>query len=289
VPTARPLPTITPAQSRLANSLAQLSVTKSHNEHALETNVRDLAALEEQEIDLRKEVERVEGKREWVEEFRGWIEMLGRFLEEKVSQMKLCSITLTTQFPKLEAIEADALHHYRERAEMSGKRRTTDDLDDLALTLGVAPPPADEPEEVDELGRSKPSEAGPHSGVRRARRTARESRRGKRKQRASGEDEGFSTDSTLAEGDAEDYFAAHQQLEKRVHGLLDDVRAEDFRDPEKGVAVKFGGWRKHHEEEYVNAFGGLALVHAWEFWARGEMVGWEPLRVSSLISIRELS
>ena len=172
---------------------------------------------------------------------------------------------------------------------MSGKRRTADDLDDLAVTLGVAPPSADEPEEVDELGRSKPSEAGPHSGVRRARRTARESRRGKRKQRASGEDEGFSTDSTLAEGDAEDYFAAHQQLEKRVHGLLDDVRAEDFRDPEKGVAVKFGGWRKHHEEEYVNAFGGLALVHAWEFWARGEMVGWEPLRVSSLISIRELS
>ena len=96
MPTARPLPTITPAQSRLANSLAQLSVTKSQNEQTLETNVRDLAALEEQEIDLRKEVERVEGKREWVEEFRGWIEMLGRFLEEKVSQMKLCSITLTT-------------------------------------------------------------------------------------------------------------------------------------------------------------------------------------------------
>jgi GC-rich sequence DNA-binding factor len=81
---ARPLPTITPAHSRLASSLAQLSVTKSQNEHTLDTNVRDLAALEEQEIDLRKEVERVEGKREWVEEFRGWIEMLGRFLEEKV-------------------------------------------------------------------------------------------------------------------------------------------------------------------------------------------------------------
>jgi len=166
---------------------------------------------------------------------------------------------------------------------MSGKRRTADDFDDLALTLGVAPPSADEPEELDELGRSRPSEAGPHSGVRRARRTARESRRSKRTQRTSGEDEGFSTDSTLAEGDAEDYFAAHQQLEKRVHGLLDDVKAEDFRDPEKGVAVKFGGWRKHYEEEYVNAFGGLAVVHAWEFWARGEMVGWEPLRVCHCI------
>jgi hypothetical protein len=94
------------------------------------------------------------------------------------------------------------------------------------------------------------------------------------------DEDGFSTDSTLAEGDAEDYFAAHQHLEKRVIGLLDDVKAEDFRDPEKGVAVRFGDWRKRYEEEYVNAFGGLALVHAWEFWARGEMVGWEPLRVS---------
>lgn len=40
--------------------------------------------LEQQERDLRVEVERVEGKREWVEEFRGWIETLGSFLEEKV-------------------------------------------------------------------------------------------------------------------------------------------------------------------------------------------------------------
>lgn len=84
MPSARPIPTIAPTQSRLAKSLADLSLTKSQNEHTLENNIRDLAALEEQEIDLRKEVERVEGKREWVEEFRGWVEMLGRFLEEKV-------------------------------------------------------------------------------------------------------------------------------------------------------------------------------------------------------------
>lgn len=168
----------------------------------------------------------------------------------------------------------------KERADLYQKRRTDDDLDDLALVLGVAPRPADEPEEVDELGRTIPSGSEPQSGIRRARRTARESRRGKRKQPPTPVEDGFSTDSTLAEGDAEDYFSAQQQLEKRVVGLLDDVRAEDFRDPEKGVALKFGDWRRRYEEEYVNAFGGLALVHAWEFWARGEMVGWEPLRVS---------
>lgn len=97
MPAARPLPTIGPTQSRLAQSLAQLSVTKSQNEHTLETTVRDLATLEEQEIDLRKEVERVEGKREWSEEFRGWVDMLGRFLEEKVclSSYGLSNVWLT--------------------------------------------------------------------------------------------------------------------------------------------------------------------------------------------------
>ena len=89
VPDARPLPTIAAAQSRLAKSLAELNVTKSEQEQSLEISVRELTALEEQEQDLRKEVERVEGKREWDEEFRGWIEMLGRFLEEKVTC--LCS------------------------------------------------------------------------------------------------------------------------------------------------------------------------------------------------------
>lgn len=52
--------------------------------------------LEQQERDLRVEVERVEGKREWVEEFRGWIETLGSFLEEKVGLgcTSVCTVRL---------------------------------------------------------------------------------------------------------------------------------------------------------------------------------------------------
>jgi GC-rich sequence DNA-binding factor len=79
------LPTITPDQTRLAKHLSDLKLTRSQNEHSLQVAAQDLAALEEQERELRAEVERVEGKREWVEEFRGWVEMLGAFLEEKVS------------------------------------------------------------------------------------------------------------------------------------------------------------------------------------------------------------
>ena len=42
-------------------------------------------SLEQQEQDVRRDVERAAGKKEWVEEFRGWVETLGGFLEEKVS------------------------------------------------------------------------------------------------------------------------------------------------------------------------------------------------------------
>jgi GC-rich sequence DNA-binding factor len=46
----------------------------------------ELVSLEQQEQDVRRDVERAAGKKEWVEEFRGWVETLGGFLEEKVSR-----------------------------------------------------------------------------------------------------------------------------------------------------------------------------------------------------------
>jgi GC-rich sequence DNA-binding factor len=92
VPVARPIPTIAPASTRIAKTLAEAQAAKIEAERTLEITARDLASLEEQDRDLRKEVERVEGKREWMEEFRGWVEMLGEFLEEKVGtqQIKGC-------------------------------------------------------------------------------------------------------------------------------------------------------------------------------------------------------
>ena len=208
---------------------------------------------------------------------------------------------LIIQFPLLHKIEQDSLAHLQERAELVNNRRAADDQDDIALILGVPPSQTTEMEEasaedVDELGRSRRTEyeSGPSSGVRKARRNERVARRTRRKARAQmsngtpsgpgGDDEGFSTDSSLAEGDAHDYLEAQHDLGRRVEGLLDDVKAEDFRDPSRGLAVKFEDWRKRYEDEYVGAFGGLSMVQAWSFWARGEMVGWEPLRVSSAVS-----
>ncbi|OXG25371.1 GC-rich sequence DNA-binding factor [Cryptococcus neoformans Ze90-1] len=273
-PLMRPLPTVLSAQSRLTKALSDFEITKSHNDHNLDVVVQELADLEKQEKELRIEVEKVEGKREYMEEFRRWVEMLGSFLEEK--------------FPSLEQIEADALHIIQERSQSTNKRRADDDSDDLALCMGIAAPKEGE-QDIDKFGRVRDAtrETGASSGVRCGRREQRESRRSKRIARMTNsptaEDEGYSTDSTLADADAEDYAAAQNRLAHRTHALLDDVKAEDFRDPEKGLAKRFGGWRKRDEEEYVNAFGGLALVQAWEFWARGEMVGWEPLRGSAFL------
>ena len=87
VPIARPLPSISSASARVAKALADIKGSQVESQHNLEIAVRDLSLLEEQEKDLRIEVERVEGKREWVEGFRGWVEMLGEFLEEKVSRV----------------------------------------------------------------------------------------------------------------------------------------------------------------------------------------------------------
>lgn len=260
VPKARPIPSVTSAEVRIAARLAELEVAKGEGEAAMESATRDLIRLEEQERDIRKQVEEEEGKREWIEGFQGWVETLGGFLEEKM--------------PQLEEVEQDQFKFVKERALLISKRRATDDADDLALFIG-APGSAASAEEA-EANR-------PNSETRRSRRKDRQDRRARRLGVvASAEDheEGFSTDSDL-EGDvADDYEAAQNDLDRRVHSLLEDVKAEDFRDPTKGLAVRFADWRKRYPEDYNAAYGGLALVQAWEFWARGEMVGWEPVRVS---------
>lgn len=188
--------------------------------------------------------------------------------------------------PVLEKIEKDMMLHYKERHQIYTKRRLLDDTDDLSLCVGiVAATEREGPDEVDELGRTlrRADESGTYSGVRRARREERQARRMRRRARQTvpiTEEDGFSTDSTLGEGDAEDYETAQKSLQARVNALSTDVKAEDFRDPELGLAVRFGGWRTQYEEEYNNAYGGLAMVQGWEYWARQEMIGWEPSRVS---------
>lgn len=286
MPAARPLPSVAAASARLLQTRAQLESSRQSRLAHIDTNERDLVLYDQQEQELRKEVAKVEAKREWMEEFKGWVETLGGFLEEKVClpPRRHFSATVLIHFcpkmPILDSIEDDMAHHYTERTEMIKKRRRDDDRDDLALFCGVASVEQDN----DGNGNGRPTghqeDLNPHAGVRRHRREARQQRRQRRRaMRPTTQEDGYSTDSTLGEADAEDYEAAQQILADRVQSLSDDVKAEDFRDPVVGLASRFAGWRKQYEDEYLTAYGGLAMVQAWEYWARKEMVGWEPARV----------
>jgi GC-rich sequence DNA-binding factor len=174
---------------------------------------------------------------------------------------------------------------------MISNRRKLDDEDDIALILGL-PPVAQTPsdlEEVDELGRTLPS----IKAIRLSRRNARSHRRlirRARNQTQAQEEDGYSTDGSLPPTDTEDFRMAIAKLEERRETILSDVRAEEFRDPQLGLAKWFGEWRALYEESYVSAWGGLGLVAAWEFWSRLEMVGWDPIEVcfAIIISLSDL-
>lgn len=84
-PTARSIPSISLASTRLSTSLSLLQSSTQRHSTQLSSIEKELVGLDTQEKELREEVERVERKKEWMEEFRGWVELLGGFLEEKVS------------------------------------------------------------------------------------------------------------------------------------------------------------------------------------------------------------
>lgn len=173
---------------------------------------------------------------------------------------------------------------------MIEKRRRQDDDDDLATFIGLLPitPSTSEPEETDELGRTipKPNPANEHR-QRRVERTARRQLRSSRRTKPplDEDEEGYSTDASLAAPDASAYTAAMQDLASRRKGVLADVKAEEFKDPGKG---RWSVWREKYSDSYIGAWGGLGVVSVWEFWVRLECVGWDCIEVGPLLSVFSL-
>lgn len=170
----------------------------------------------------------------------------------------------------------------QERFDMVTKRRKADDEDDLSLFLGVLPPPLQQnaEEETDELGRVVPK-ANP-AIARRERmvhRAGRRTRRNARRRTASINEEGYSTDGSLADSDTADFATAVEKLLGKGKEILSDVRAREFRQPGLGLGKWFGEWRDKYADSYQGAWGGLGMVGAWEFWTRLEILGWNPLEV----------
>ncbi|CDZ96197.1 Transcriptional regulators binding to the GC-rich sequences [Phaffia rhodozyma] len=285
IPTPVPLPSLSNASARLSEALSTL--TMSHAEHTarLESAAAELTALDHQENDLRREVERVEEKREWAEEFKGWVEEVGKFLEVK--------------YPEMEKIEKENIELLTERYRMISLRRLEDDSDDLCLCLGT---PLENlsslgPKLSASISSSTPNTldliSPPMSDIRTQRRETRQARLASSTSApsslettpfVSSSDQGYLTDSTLPPSEESDYALARAGLDERRRQVLGDVSAVDLRDPELGLVRRFKIWRERDGgEEYLKAWGGEALVTAWEFWARLDLSGWDPLTSSETL------
>ena len=166
---------------------------------------------------------------------------------------------------------------------MISKRRRMDDEDDLSLCFGALFTSTMPMTNTDELGRIAPEENFGTSS--RARITARSGRRLLRRARVqTKEEEGYSTDASLPSSDAADFETAMEKLREKGSDILYDVRAKDFKNPELGLGRWFGEWRERFSDSYTGAWGGLGMVGGWEFWTRLEILGWNPLEVSLVIT-----
>ncbi|KAF6746074.1 hypothetical protein DFP72DRAFT_1152905 [Ephemerocybe angulata] len=104
---------------------------------------------------------------------------------------------------------------------------------------------------------------------RRAARTVRHERRMQKRSRTLA---AYSTDSSLSPTDASDYSSAVSSLAIRLKEVLPDVKAEEFRHP---TGAKWSARREKYGDSFRNAWGGLGLFSAWEFWVRLEVAGWD--------------
>lgn len=308
IPDPSPLPSLHAVAVRLQATLADARAGKVDSDTLLSQAQREREALDAQEAELRAEVDRVSSKYEWFLDFKEWVEEVAAFLDEKV-RVPPCKkrakrrLMRGEQFPVLEKIEDDNLAVQKERLAMITKRGFEDDSDAVAAFTG-APIPVDltklgqEPngiavdldgdEEVDEMGRSRREHTdslAPDSYSRRTRRSEREKRRLRiHGVPADGQLDvlGYETDDSLLPSDSADLSSASGALSSDLSALFADVQSPEFRDPSLGVRPRFEGWKAAYGEEYANAFGGLAMVGVWEFWARAELADWNPFAVEEL-------
>ncbi|MBW0471772.1 hypothetical protein O181_011487 [Austropuccinia psidii MF-1] len=277
-------------ESRLLSYLQNVETLVSEQQEASLCISTEKKNLDNQEIELRQQVSREVQRGDFFEDLNQFIKDIDFFLAQK--------------WPQLEKIEQDLLSILKERRELIFQRRFESFSDDLVLfkngVIGVTRPlttsktesglqpdqqDVDEQqgETVDELGRSRPDlDVSIHAPARTLRRQERIQRRKRRLERKNNtaelldneDDQGFSTDDSLSPADSSDLLTASQSLVSSSKELLVDVTNPAFLSPthQGSLSDRFLRWKSKYPEEYENAFGNLALVQAWEFWVRVEMV-----------------
>ncbi|GAA5934347.1 uncharacterized protein JCM15063_004548 [Sporobolomyces koalae] len=279
IPQSTTVPSLAAVTSRLTLSLSTLESSHTLDAASLEHFVKERQDLDKQEQELRQEVETVEKKSRWFEEFKDTVEDWAAFLDEK--------------FPQLERIEKEYLNIQKERFDIISKRRVADDSDDVALFTGSRVPTDPlvsdrEAETLEEDGNANEVELDPRSVTRTTRRAERQRRYTESTSTAPSvypdpiEDPGYGSDSALAAAQTSDLAEALSALHRSLEDLFKDVKVDDYRDPNLGIRRKFQEWRELYREEYAMMFGALGLVGVWEFWARVEMSSWNPFEIEQL-------
>ncbi|KNE98624.1 hypothetical protein PSTG_08176 [Puccinia striiformis f. sp. tritici PST-78] len=290
IPEHAPLASLASVETDLLNLLNLLEESVAEQATAALQFTTEEQDLVNQESELRQEVSREVQRADFFEELNMFIKEIDLFFTQK--------------WPQLEKVEQDLISILKERAELIFKRRYEDLSDDLVLfkdgEIGVIRPllsakrtsRADEIEpekmeqesEVDELGRSRPEfDISPHAPSRTSRRNDRAQRRKRRMDKTLSsventiperDDEGFSSDDSLSPADSTDLNSASRSLHDSSKAILLDITNPVFLSPthQGSIVDRFLSWRSKYPEEYGNAFGNLALVQAWEFWVRIEIV-----------------
>lgn len=263
VPPATAPPTLASAVDKLALQLAALTTSHASNTSLLSANARERDEVEQREHEMRSLVERAENKRAWFSSFREWLESVAGFLDEKVSffpkQLHIQLLTIQ-QYPALENLEEEHISLLEERHNMIRNRRQAEDTVDLDTFIGPLPVESGEDAASKTISKIERKEA-------RIMRL--------QQQQIDGED-GYSTDGGIPDSDEAAYRSALTSLAGRTKDVLSDVKAADFKDPGKG---RWNSWRSEYADSYFGAYGGLGVVSVWEFWARLELVGWNPIEV----------
>ncbi|KAF8262278.1 GCFC-domain-containing protein [Lactarius quietus] len=265
IPPLTEIPSLESSVTRISQTLVSMTTSHTQNTALVSALSIEHNQLDGRETELREIIARTEEKRRWFADFRDWLENVATFLDEK--------------FPPLEQLEDEHISILKERRDMIHSRRRAENEDDLSLFLrSPLTVPAAGPEDLDDMGRDVPRLKVTRDDRQRARAARRLSRR---KSGCQGQDEeGYSTDATLPPSDAADYLAALELLSRKRGDILSDVKVKEFKDPSVGIGQKFAEWRGRFEDSYQGAWGGLGLVGAWEFWARLEMLGWNPFEDS---------
>lgn len=84
IPQQAPIPSLSAVQARLNAALAELQVSHTAGAETLEGVAKQRAELDEQEANLRTEVERAAAHHAWFDDFSAWLADVVAFLDVKV-------------------------------------------------------------------------------------------------------------------------------------------------------------------------------------------------------------